>query len=114
MVSSIVKEDIVGAALDLIYAKDKTRLDLGLTDADGEWVRTEAESMVEPIVWDCIARAIEEGERLQTYKVRPDHSTNFQIILKLSSKELYIISTVYSAAMSRPEVGEHFSPLNPT
>ena len=79
MVSSIVKEDIIGAALDLIYAKDKTRLDLGLTDADGEWVRTEAESMVEPVVWDCIARAIEEGERLQTYKVRPDHSTNFQI-----------------------------------
>ena len=81
MVSSIVKEDIVGAALDLIYAKDKTRLDLGLTDADGEWVRTEAESMVEPIVWDCIERAIEEGERIQTYKVRPE-----------STKELYIIS----------------------
>ena len=79
MVSSIVKEDIIGAALDLIYAKDKTRLDLGLTNADGEWVRTEAESMVEPVVWDCIARAIEEGKRLQTYKVRPDHSTNFQI-----------------------------------
>ena len=89
-----MKEDIVGAALDLICAKEKTRLDLGLSDADGEWVRTEAESLVEPVVWDCIERAIEEGKRLQTYKVRLDsRSTNNSKSFKIEPQRRYLISS---------------------